>query len=172
MSWMEVVGGIYSLQPLPSRWLTLLSMGKPDSPCGAPDTALFTVWCVPHQPTIVVWSCWSLKSSVLLRHRTVRCILTSALFTVPPSAQSTVSEVDRCSVGSPDSPVAHRTVQWFLVEWLYENPRAATSRGLLSGHRTVSDAPLAASILLCSKLCRVSQTHFLCWFMLNFMYLR
>jgi hypothetical protein len=29
---MEVVGGIYSLQPLPSHWLTLLSMGTPDSP--------------------------------------------------------------------------------------------------------------------------------------------
>jgi hypothetical protein len=28
---MEVVGGIYSLQPLPSRWLSLLSMGTPDS---------------------------------------------------------------------------------------------------------------------------------------------
>jgi hypothetical protein len=25
-------GGIYSLQPLPSRWLFLLSMGTPDSP--------------------------------------------------------------------------------------------------------------------------------------------
>jgi hypothetical protein len=28
----EVVGGIYSLQPLPSRWLFVLSMGTPDSP--------------------------------------------------------------------------------------------------------------------------------------------
>jgi hypothetical protein len=28
---MEVGGGIYSLQPLPSRWLSLLSMGTPDS---------------------------------------------------------------------------------------------------------------------------------------------
>jgi hypothetical protein len=28
---MEVVGGIYSFQPLPSRWLTLLSRGTPDS---------------------------------------------------------------------------------------------------------------------------------------------
>jgi hypothetical protein len=27
-----VVGGIYSLQPLPSRWLFLLAMGTPDSP--------------------------------------------------------------------------------------------------------------------------------------------
>jgi hypothetical protein len=28
---MEVVACIYSLQPLSSRWLTLLSMGTPDS---------------------------------------------------------------------------------------------------------------------------------------------
>jgi hypothetical protein len=35
-------------------------------------------------------------------------VLTSALFTVPPSAQSIVGKVDRCSVGSSDSPVAHR----------------------------------------------------------------
>jgi hypothetical protein len=32
-------------------------------------------------------------------------VLTSTLFTVPPSAQSAVGEVDRCSVGSSDSPV-------------------------------------------------------------------
>jgi hypothetical protein len=34
-TWMqlkEVVGGIYSLQPLPSRWLSLLAMGTPNSP--------------------------------------------------------------------------------------------------------------------------------------------
>jgi hypothetical protein len=28
----EVVGGIYSLQALPSRWLFLLAMGTPNSP--------------------------------------------------------------------------------------------------------------------------------------------
>jgi hypothetical protein len=28
----EVVGGIYSLQLLPGRWLFLLAMGTPDSP--------------------------------------------------------------------------------------------------------------------------------------------
>jgi hypothetical protein len=34
-TWMplkEVVGGIYILQPLPSHWMFLLSMGTPDSP--------------------------------------------------------------------------------------------------------------------------------------------
>jgi hypothetical protein len=29
---MVVVGGIYRLQPLPSRWLTLLLIDAPDSP--------------------------------------------------------------------------------------------------------------------------------------------
>jgi hypothetical protein len=29
---MDVVGGIYSLQPLSSSWQTLLSMGTPDGP--------------------------------------------------------------------------------------------------------------------------------------------
>jgi hypothetical protein len=32
MSMNEVVGGIYSPQPLPSRWQRLLAMGAPDSP--------------------------------------------------------------------------------------------------------------------------------------------
>jgi hypothetical protein len=36
---MEVVGGIYSLQPLPSRWLTLLSGGAPDSTVHCPVRA-------------------------------------------------------------------------------------------------------------------------------------
>jgi hypothetical protein len=44
----EVVGGIYSLQLLPSRWLSLLAMGTPDSPV-AHRTALFTVRCAPCQ---------------------------------------------------------------------------------------------------------------------------
>jgi hypothetical protein len=53
----------------------------------------------------------------LVVHRTVRCVLTSqfwlltyALFTVPPPAQSTVGEVDRFFVGSPDSPVNYSGV--------------------------------------------------------------
>jgi hypothetical protein len=33
LGWLEWwwLGGIYILQPLPSRWLTLLSLGTPDS---------------------------------------------------------------------------------------------------------------------------------------------
>jgi hypothetical protein len=42
------LGGIYTLQPLPSRWMTLLSMGTPDSPV-AHRIALFIVRCAPRQ---------------------------------------------------------------------------------------------------------------------------
>jgi hypothetical protein len=44
--------------------------------------------------------------------------------------------------------------------------------GLQPGHRTVSGAPLAAPILVCSKLCRILSSLFLCMSMLNFMQLR
>jgi hypothetical protein len=42
---MRWLGGIYSLQPLPSRWLSLLAMGTPDSPVVHQIT---TVHCPVH----------------------------------------------------------------------------------------------------------------------------
>jgi hypothetical protein len=48
-----------------------------------------------------------------VRSDIIDCLLTSDDQTVP---QSTVGEVDRCSVVSPDSPVAHRTVRRILVD--------------------------------------------------------
>jgi hypothetical protein len=113
MAWMEVVGGIYSLQSLPSRCLTLLSMGTTDSP-------------VVHQ----TWHCSlsgachvgrPLKSFVLLRHRTV---LTSDFCTVHCSIVRTVDRWVQLTVAS----LAHRTVRWIIAEWLWENPRSASLR--------------------------------------------
>jgi hypothetical protein len=109
---------------------------------GAPDTLLFTVWWVPRQLIVRVWSCWPLKSSVLLRQRTVQwhtwqfgafwlCRLTSDFllcWLCCIQHNRLLGKVDRCSVGSPDSLVAHRTVRWILVEWLWENLRVASSR--------------------------------------------
>ena len=84
---------------------------------GAPDMTLLTVWCVPRQQTIGVWSSWPLKSFVLLQHRTVQwhtgqsvvfwlCSsdfwpLCCTLFTVHRSRP--LGAVDRCSVGKPES---------------------------------------------------------------------
>jgi hypothetical protein len=100
MAWMEVVGGIYSLQPLPSRWLSLLSMGTP-------DMVLFIVRCAPRQPTVGVWSGWPLNSFVLLRHRTVQCVLTWQ-FWLLTSALCTVHSVS----------AVDRWWSWPLLRWL------------------------------------------------------
>jgi hypothetical protein len=150
---------------------------------GAPDTALFIVRWVPHQPTVGVQSCCPLKYSVFLRHRTVRWhtghssaiwhrrlsfwLLMVILFRSWPLVKLTVA------------PLSHRTVRWILVDELWENPRAASSRGAQPGHlivsvahRTVSGAPLTAPDLVCSKLCRIPSSIFLCMFMLNFMHMR
>jgi hypothetical protein len=129
--WLE---GIYSPNHYSSRWLTLLSTGTPDSPM-VHRTALFTIWCVPRQPTVGVWSCRSLKSSVLLRHRTVRCNLTlQTVFWLlrrrlrRSQCSRPLGEVDRCSVVSPNSMVAHRTVRWIIVDERRGFPRADCSR--------------------------------------------
>jgi hypothetical protein len=111
---------------------------------GAPDTSLFIVWWVPRQPTVGVWSSWPLKSSILLRHRTVwwrigqsgatcrRRLSPDFWYCRMHRSQRSrpLGEVDRCSVVSPDSPVAHRTVRWILADERRENPRAASSRRL------------------------------------------
>jgi hypothetical protein len=118
------LGGIYSPQPPTSRWGRLLSMGAPDSPVrhrtlsGAP----------PRHPTVRVLTQSTVGELVLLWHRTVRCATGQVLFTVRcasdsaaltlralfmchPLLQSTIGASSRCSAGTPDSPVAHRTVR-------------------------------------------------------------
>jgi hypothetical protein len=83
-----------------------------------------------------------------------------------------LGKFDHCSVGSPDSPVVHRIVRWIIADARWENPRATSSRGARLGHRTMSGAPLAPPIFVCSKLCRIPSSLFLGMFMLNFMHLR
>jgi hypothetical protein len=69
-------------------------------------------------------------------HRTVRCILTlQADFWLlccrlrRSQHSRPLGEVDRWSIVSSYSQVAHRTVRWILVDRHWENPRAASSRG-------------------------------------------
>jgi hypothetical protein len=62
----EVVGGIYSLQPLPSRWLSLLAMGTPDMYCSLSGAR--------HVSTPVgVLERTTIGTLVLRMHQTVRC---------------------------------------------------------------------------------------------------
>jgi hypothetical protein len=50
------------------------------------------------------------------------------------------------AVGSPDSPVHHRTVRWIIVVRRQILPRAACSPEFSLAHRTLSDAPPDSSV--------------------------
>jgi hypothetical protein len=177
---MEMVGGIYSLQPLPSRWLTLLAMGTPDSPM-VHQTSLFTVWCVPRQRT-----CWGLElvdrwnpcpvaaPDSPMPHRTypVTSDFCRALFTIVHFCSRSLAPVSRCSACSPDMSGALRTVRELERSAPGEFPRVACSFAPGPG------APDSVRCTTCSTLsCLapnliVSPTEFISWFVLNLMHLR
>jgi hypothetical protein len=129
-------GGIYSHQTKYGRWRRLLAMGAPDSPVrhrtvsGVP----------PYQHVRQCWSWSTVGGFVLMRHRTVRCpfwptALTSAAFTVLHcSCQSwLLRSGSRCFVGTPDSPVSHRTVRWIIAELRLRNPKVKSLKAILPG---------------------------------------
>jgi hypothetical protein len=106
-------GGIYSLQPLPSRWLVLLAMGTPDNHCslfGARHvTAPIGVWSSrPLEP--LSCSCTG-QSGVFWLLCSDFC---SALF---PFAYDHWRQVTV-------APLAHRTVWWIIAERTLEKPES------------------------------------------------
>jgi hypothetical protein len=111
----EVVGGIYSLQPLPSRWLFLLAMGTPDSPV-VHQTG--TVHC-PVRAT----SARPLRFGAIDRWNPLSCSCTgqsSALWL----RSRPLALGYRWSAGSPDMSGAHRAVQWIIVERALRKPES------------------------------------------------
>jgi hypothetical protein len=128
IAWMELVGGIYSLQPLPSRWLSMAHRTvrwctrHGTVHCPVPATSAdrcglerwtVEVLCLLAAPDMFGAICLRC-SDIWLLH----CAL--LLFT-----QSTVGAFDRCSVGSPDtvrctpdSPVNYSgAIPWETREW-------------------------------------------------------
>jgi hypothetical protein len=133
----EVVGGIYSLQPLPSRWLVLLAMGTLDSP-------VVHRTCTVHCPVRATsarslgfggvdrWNpCPIVVPDSLVPHRT--CTVCSDFSALSFATHcSPLFTFDRrslapgscCSVGSPDMCGAHRTVQCIIAERALEKPES------------------------------------------------
>jgi hypothetical protein len=147
----EVVGGIYSPQPLPSRWLTLLSMGAPDSPV-VHQTLHCSLSGARHVNYLLGFGAvdrWRLLSSSGTGQSGDFSTLTSdrdcSLW------QSTVGvqgDVALLAHQTPDSPVNYSGARPLNSrEWL-----VCLVEGLV--HRTVS------------------LTEFLTWFVLNLMHLR
>jgi hypothetical protein len=120
--WRRWLGGIYSLQPLPSRWLFLLVMGTPDSPM-AHRTG--TIHC-PVRAALAhplgfggvdrwnpLFSSGTRQSGAFwLRRLTSAC----ALFAFTVHCSRPLASGYHCSVGSPNMSDAHRIVWWIIVE--------------------------------------------------------
>jgi hypothetical protein len=112
-TWMpmnEMVGGIYSPQPLPSRWQRLLAMGTPDSPV---RHRTVTVYC-----PVCTTSARLLGFGAVDRWRRLSFCCTGQSGATPDSpmisyfcrgtvhlTKQSLAQGSRCSVGSPDSPV-------------------------------------------------------------------
>jgi hypothetical protein len=139
----------------------------------------------PRHPTVRVWSLVDRWSFVFLRHRTVRfpsdfAALTSAWYcsVLFICAESTIGADSRCSAGSPDSPVAHRTVQWIIAECALEFPRVAGwhlygpgAPDTVRWHTRQSGASILSTLKSFCSFKIVSLTWFFYWFVLNLMHL-
>jgi hypothetical protein len=169
---MRWLGGIYSPQPLPSRWLFLLTMGTLDSP-------------MAHRTVTV--HCPVRAMSARLLGLELLTVVTLCLFDAPNSPVTSdfaaltyvrhcsslyTPAVDRwragsrCSVGSPDSPVNYSGARLANSrEWLVRS-----CLGLV--HRRVSGAPIDSTLSYLAPNFIVPPTEFLSWFMLNLMHLR
>jgi hypothetical protein len=101
-------------------------------------------------------------------------VLTSDFFTV----HCVIVSVVDCRAQLTVAPLAHRTVRYTpdsVVNYsgVTQNTRKRPVREVpRSGYRTMSGAPLAAPILVFAPNFVEFPTHFVCWFMLNFMHLR
>jgi hypothetical protein len=135
--WRRWLGGIYSLQPLPSRWLFLLAMGTLNSPVAH---RIGTIHCPVHATSarpLGFGATWSLEPLSyrctgqsgatpnmfgglwLLRSYSYR-----ALFTTVHFCSRSLAPGSHCSVGSPDMSGAHRTVRWIIAERTQKKPES------------------------------------------------
>jgi hypothetical protein len=160
--WRRWLGGIYSLQPLPSRWLFLPVMGTPDSPVAHRTCTVLCPMCATSARLLGFGAIWPLE----LLHRIVRCHTGHVRWPLASLLWLLTRTVHHCSL--LQSTV---DVQWLLLHWLtrhirctpdslvnYSGARLEETREwhvrLVAGlvHRTLSGAPLAAhSHVLCSK---------------------
>jgi hypothetical protein len=190
---MRWLGGIYSPQPLPSRWQRLLAIGAPDSSVHH-QTA--TMHCPAHAT-----SAQPLRFRAVDRWRRLSssctgqsgatpdslvpsdfCALTSAasLFTTVALHGRPLARREPLfrwftgqSGGTPDSPVNYSgACLQNSREWLVWRAPGPVHRTVSSAHRTLSGAPKNITLYVLLQFLIESLTEFLSWFMLNLMHLR
>jgi hypothetical protein len=111
--------------------------------------------CQPRHPTVRVrplelWHVGPLDSPVVHWTVTVHCpvrLLAPALTSARAGAhclfllficRRPLAWSSRCSAGTPDSPVLHRTIRWIIAEWPPKFPKLASLESISLMHRTLS----------------------------------
>jgi hypothetical protein len=133
-------GGIYSHQPNCSRWE------------GCWRWVHQTVRCASHVTQLLgFWRFWPLELLLFgapdspVPHQT-GTVLSAHCSTFAGVRCSRSLRWSRCSAGTPDSPVAHRTVRWIIAERLSRNPMVKSLSRSPLVHRTLSGAPDQGSL--------------------------
>jgi hypothetical protein len=126
-NWRGWLGGIYSLQPLSSCWLFLLSMGTPDSPVVHRTGTVHCLVCATSARPLGFGAIdhWNLLSYSCTGH--VRCALTSLLWPLTCTVHFGSRPLAlgyHCSVGSPNISSAHRTVRRIIAEHALGKPES------------------------------------------------
>jgi hypothetical protein len=119
--WRRWLGGIYSLQPLPSRWLFVLSMGTPDSPVVHQTGTVHCPMCATSARPLVFGADdrWSPLSCSCTGQSGATPDMSGVLWLLSGTVyfgSRPLAPGYRCSVGSPDMSGAHRTVRWIIEE--------------------------------------------------------
>jgi hypothetical protein len=103
------LGGIYSPNHQTNRWGGCLSMGAPDSPVREPRHPTIRVLTVSTVGALTSWGTGQSGApsgaALTLHELSVHCSRCRR------PLELTVVLDSRCSAGTPDSPVAHRTVR-------------------------------------------------------------
>jgi hypothetical protein len=138
--------GIYSPTHQNGRWGGCLSMGAPDSPVRQPRHPTVRVrqlglWQLGPPDSPMVHRTGTVHYPVRLLARALTLRELSAHYScVSQPLNSTVALATVAPLGTPDSPVLHRTVRWIIAEWLSKNPKLSSSELISLVHQTVQCA--------------------------------
>jgi hypothetical protein len=112
-------------------------------------------WCTRHCPVQISFLFWRSRPLTIWSHwRTGHCPVHTGQSGAPiiPLARPRVTRglrgrpLARPTVGSPDSPVHHRTVRCFLAVRRRRNPESGLFTRASLAHRTLSGAPPDSSV--------------------------
>jgi hypothetical protein len=143
-TWMpmnEVVGDIYSPQPLSSRWKSLLAMGTPDCPVRATSAHRLGFGTVDRWRSLS-FCCTGQSGDLWL----LRSDLCATLFGTVHLSSRPLARREPLLRWLTEQSGAHQTVRWIIAEGAPGIPESGWFDWARASHRTVSNAPFFSTL--------------------------